>query len=774
MDRLTPQKFLQTCNFKENEVEYRFKGGNKTAIGYIQHYFRSIGWKQSTSESTVYIGTLKGDMNLPKDVRYVSEGQKNTFMSKSRVRPAYMDKDYKISESKETEMKMTKAIFEKLYDVNIIRHRQRITLTHSDLQIDLTAVNELNVATNEKRISHEIELEVKSLKDNIRNIFDLVNTLRHMVSAKYNTLNLYKNMTRQQRFAGPLPFTLVREKFDEGILSCGYSVTDKADGERFHLIINENGHSFLIDRSFNDIRYAGKALRATNTILDGELVDKTFYTFDILFKNGRDLRQMFLIDRLKEMGSIVSTMDTTRMNIALKTKSFYYKNDDTFYRLTNGRAISHKMDSNGHIGNLSNELWKRRKDIFKYELDGLIFTPLLKGYMNPDIYKWKPTDTVDFYIEKQTATKWKLFIAGMDKNNNYSHIPFSGVDGKGTFLVRKGRNMEQVENKIFKDTAVSADVRNGLVVVSKTNAAKYKDKTVIEFKFNKTKGTFVPMKHRSDKTFANGIPTMNDIWNSLKNPITITNIKGSKFRSCIRPFHNEIKKILIKKYTRGARVLDIGFGAGGDIHKYTQAGARRVVGIDIVDNKYPLPANMDFVKVSGDMYNVREVLSKRNLTVSFDVVNVQFAAHYFFRNSSVLENFIKNIMSVLQKNGIVILTMLDGNKVNTLMQKKKRKIGKCGKQHIYELKKTDTKKKEIGQQLQVKLSGTAYFDEPSNEYLVDIEMFLEMMKNKGFFVVKNESFSSYGAQLKTHTRIMCEAEKEYSYLNNVIVLKKVA
>ena len=770
---MTPYKFLNTCNFKENEVEYRFKGGNKTAIGFIQHYFKNAGWKRSTNESVVSIGSLKGDMNLPKDVRYVQEGKKDTFMTKTRVRPAYMDKDYKISESKETPLKMTKAVFTKLYTVNLVRNRNRITLSHSDLQIDLTTVTETNVTTGEKRISHEVELEVKSLKDDTRNIFELVNTMKSMVNAKFNTLNSYKNMVRQQRFAGPLPFTLVREKFDEGVLSCGYSVTDKADGERFHLLTNENGYSFLIDRTFNDIRYVGKAPNTRNTILDGELVGNVFYAFDILFHNGRDIRQMYLVDRLKEMGTVVRSIDTAKMEISLRTKSFYYKNDDTFFRITNGKVMSHKMDSNGHIGNLSNELWKRRKEIFKYELDGLIFTPLLKGYMNTDIYKWKPTDTVDFYIEKETATKWKLFIAGLDRNNNYSHIPFSGVDGKGTFIVRKGRNVEQVENKIFKDSTVSSDVRNGIVTVSKTNAAKYKDKTVIEFKFNKTKGTFVPMKHRSDKTFANGIPTMNDIWNSLKTPITIANIKSSKFRSCIRPFHNEIKKMLIKKYMRGARVLDIGFGAGGDIHKYTQAGARRVVGMDIVDNKYPLPGNMDFVKVSGDMYDVRDILTKKKLVNSFDIVNVQFAAHYFFRNPEVLENFIRNIINVLEKRGTVIMTVLDGNKVNALMQKKKRKIGKCGRQHIYELKKTDTKKKGIGQQLQVKLSGTAYFDEPSNEYLVDIDGFLELMKKRGFAVMKNESFSTYGTQLKSHTKIMCDAEKEYSYLNNVIVLKRM-
>jgi SAM-dependent methyltransferase len=458
----------------------------------------------------------------------------------------------------------------------------------------------------------------------------------------------------------------------------------------------------------------------------------------------------------------------------LKAKTFFYKNDDTFYKISSGKIVPHSMDSEGHIGNVSNEIWKRRADIYKYDLDGLIFTPLLKGYFNKDIFKWKPIDTVDLYIEKVSTTQWKLFIAGISANNVYSNIAFSGIDGKGTFIVKKGRLEERIKNKIFTDTSIPEPLRNGVITVGKQTGIKFKDKCVIEFKYDKLKNTFIPMKERTDKVLSNGIPTINDIWNSFKEPISITNIRTSKFRSCIRPFHNEIKKTLIKQFTRGARVLDIGFGAGGDIHKYTIAGTKSVVGIDIVDKKYPLPPNMSFIKVVGDMYNLREILSKKNAIVSFDVVNIQFAVHYFFRNNEVFSNFFKNIDNALVKDGIIIMTLLDGNKVKTLLGKKTKKIGKCGKQKIYELEQTKNlnQASNFGQKLQVKLAGTAYFEEPSNEYLVNIISFLKHMTTNGYTIVKNASFSTYETQLKSFSKLMCSEEKEYSFLNNVVILKK--
>ena len=109
-------------------------------------------------------------------------------------------------------------------------------------------------------------------------------------------------------FIGPGSITLQREHIQEpkegstvvSVLS-NYTVTDKADGERKLLFINEEGRIYLIDNRFN-VQFTGmKTDEKTiyNSLLDGELVkyDKhghplnLYAAFDIYYVNGRSFRE---------------------------------------------------------------------------------------------------------------------------------------------------------------------------------------------------------------------------------------------------------------------------------------------------------------------------------------------------------------------------------------------------------------------------------------------------------------------------------------------------
>ena len=50
----------------------------------------------------------------------------------------------------------------------------------------------------------------------------------------------------------------------------------------------------------------------------------------------------------------------------------------------------------------------------------------------------------------------------------------------------------------------------------------------------------------------------------------------------LKKFHNDVKRELIKSYAgRARRVLDLACGRGGDLHKWTDAGIKHVVGVDL-------------------------------------------------------------------------------------------------------------------------------------------------------------------------------------------------
>lgn len=763
------EQYLKTCNL-ENEVEFRFRfternlDEQKLTFDILHHIFQPNIYE----ESTVYIGNKikqgNGTVNVPDGLRLVVDKKGETFMTKISVKRAYMDKIFKLSESIETILpKFTKEMYNNHYITKIQRNRKRKSLINKNYRLDLTTVEEFNIETQNERLSYEVELEIYTKNKSIINpIITKISDCLYKYTKNNLRLN-YNNLlnTKSYKFVGPFPRTLIREKFDEGILSCGYSVTDKADGERFHLYINHEKLMFIINRK-KEYKFIGISSNVNNTIIDGELFDNTFYAFDILVNSTKDVRNLFLVQRLEIMGNVINNYKGT---LKIKSKTFYFKMNNKYMKIKNSKITQfHKTGNN--LGILAYELWKSKEKNFKYELDGLIFTPLLKPYYNNEIYKWKPNNTVDLYVRKYSKNGeyfMELQVTGIDNNGRSRHYPFSGVDKKGSFYTDNRGTIEK--NKAYEDN------EKGIIEVNKSTWDKFRDNSVIEFQY--INNVWKPMYERKDKENANFITTFNDVWYALRNPVTLNDIKTGVFRSCIRPFHNEIKTYIINKYMKNMNVLDIGFGAGGDINKYVKAETKSVVALDIVQPKYTLPKFIEFIKVENDMYNVKKLVGSKK----FDVINIQFAAHYFFRNREVLNNFITNLKENIKKNGIVVMTILNGNRVLEMLNGKNEIVRYCDKQVIFKMKIHDSGnssiKQPIGKKLEVSLFGTAYFDKPSNEYIVPIDIFKSMMEPH-FKLIKNKSFEEYSKIYKEHSSIMCDAEKEYSFLNHLLVFKENA
>lgn len=130
-------------------------------------------------------------------------------------------------------------------------------------------------------------------------------------SEKSEFFDTYKKLVRDFKFSGPntvdLELSNVLERdysdyYSSVNIRKGYSVTDKADGERNLLLVNTNGKCYLMNRK-NSVKATGLRIPGfENTILDGEYitVDKSgksislFMVFDIYFMRGEDLRERAL------------------------------------------------------------------------------------------------------------------------------------------------------------------------------------------------------------------------------------------------------------------------------------------------------------------------------------------------------------------------------------------------------------------------------------------------------------------------------------------------
>lgn len=180
----------------------------------------------------------------------------------------------------------------------------------------------------------------------------------------------------------------------------------------------------------------------------------------------------------------------------------------------------------------------------------------------------------------------------------------------------------------------------------------------------------------------------------------------------MREFHNWIKSNLIYTYCsrkafgpnmqeiRAMDVLEISCGKGGDIAKFYHSRVGSYVGFDIdshgiysgsdgalsryQDNKKKFPGwpRMNFLVADGgalltveDQTRALGTMSDQNKKMllnifdrpdfkQYDVINCQFAVHYFFKTDVTLANFVENVKKFLKPSGYLILTTFDAEMVN--------------------------------------------------------------------------------------------------------------
>ena len=751
----------------------------------------------SKSNDSVIFGKpiKKGESN----VRQIIDSKNNKlYQTKiSKRRQDNYDFNIRFSEAEEKSITMDDETWASNYIPTLQRERKRISFTDvTDYwRLDVTYVNTI---TDKELNTYEVELEYLKHSNTIGKdrvtpiVTEILSAIQNSVNimtrkTANDLLKVYATLLEQNpsspSFIGPLPFTLTKDIFDSAKLSCGYSVTEKADGDRKLLFIGPSGHSLFISRTkgkFISYQHVGFLPELENSIFDGEYIENlnTVYLFDTLVYKGKNMRDHPLDHRLKNLNKFQGK-NMSKLNIEVLIKTFYFSEQGQVIKIENGVKTEFVKDKN--LYEISHDIWKNKKT-FKYELDGLIYTPIMAPYFNKGIFKWKESDTIDFYVQFITKTKWQLFISGLDSKNLYTHMPFEGINEDGKSKLKKlggEQGYEKIDNLIFNS---DSDLKTGIIDVSAQNAKKFPNANVIiEFKYSR--GNFIPIRYRLDKKTANNIRAVNDAWESMTKPVTISNIKTGVYRSCTRMYHNAIKNDLIKKFSSQKHVLEIGSGAGGDIAKYKKVQVKSLFGIDIVNVEYDHPKYMNFVKVNNELYNIAEMVKNKTVKI-FDTINCHFALHYFFKSEATFDNFINNLNNTINKNGHFVATFMDGSKINEMLHTNKVTKGKTihkkyNGTSIYKIKKMYKDKENINeldffnQKIEVTLSGTKYFkSQSSTEYIINVDKFVDVLQNNNFKVVFLQSFDKMCKHFPYECSAMNPVEKEFSFMNSFIVVTK--
>lgn len=356
---------------------------------------------------------------------------------------------------------------ERKYDINLFndkynfnknkiqKNKKRISFINKYLSFDFTEYD--------KEYNIEIEI-INSEKYKINelqklivdDIKDFLTTLPKDIYVLHN-VNKYKKYIKQ-----PSP---LKNKDD---IKYKFCVTPKFDGLRCQLYIDNENNVFIISNNLKNVIYTKLNSNVINTLIDGELIDnRIFYAFDLIIYRGDMLLDKCIFERLNILKYDI-TIKNINSEILYEIKKYYF---DDIYK-----------DSKKIIKKEYNYMYNNNKYIVPK--DGLIFIDIKNNYIDSIILKWKKEITFDFKIFKIKSSnkneEWCLKC--YDKNNNYV---------------------------VFKNKEY----------INLNYANNYENGDIVEFKYNKTKDIFIPIKKRDDKELPNFIDIAKDNMECLINPI---------------------------------------------------------------------------------------------------------------------------------------------------------------------------------------------------------------------------------------------------------------
>jgi len=332
------------------------------------------------------------------------------------------------------------------------------------------------------------------------------------------------------------------------------------------------------------------------------------------------------------------------------------------------------------------------------------------------------------------------------------------------------------------------------------------------------------------------------------------NRETSRDLSLLKPllsFHNYWVKnqFLYRRFSGTNSLFEIACGKGGDLHKFAKSKFKLVVGSDInKDNLYNISDGIykrynqlvkkDIIKtnkqkmvflildasqewdkkyinsiddefsqrVAKILFNPNGLIKKSDIkkeekvllnyynkavTDKFNLVSIQFAIHYMFENETSLNNFVKNVNSVLNVNGYFIGTCLDGFLVSEKLKNMNEIKGEINGKTLWKIEKKynefnkDKPLDNIGKKISVYVET---INQLIDEYLVDYELLkyklgqynIKPLNNEDLKTLKLDTssgsfediFNHFSKNKKNNIDEMSPVHKEYSFLNRFFIFKK--
>ena len=641
-------------------------------------------------------------------------------------------------------------------------------------------------------------------KDELTKLIDFINNVRLLFNLQ-TQLNKNRIYSATQLWNNPISMNL------ENIYHIlrDYCVSEKADGERCLVYIDEKGEMSRIHKPFTLHTINSNKLKNKNSnnfgkafsesVLDAEYIKELdlLLIFDVLIHNNQQIwRKPF-----KERYEIVKKWKSTKN---IRIKEFYFP------------------DSKNDIFQLSEKVYNMK---YPYEIDGLIYVPININYEKSHIYKWKPVEetTIDFLIRdlKQTKTKKSicLFVnmsrrifdsKGYKITTEYKKLfPFITNDSPQLPYYFETSPIAEFPIKMVKSV-------NGLEVPC-YDKIPVNDNTIVEFWYDESekeeKNRWKPYRLRLDKTAdylqlakdgkyrgdagPNSWRTAEENYKIIQNPVTKDMIFGKEKlpekyykeekvnkkgrESEVYKFVNLVKRKLYDTYLqKGDTIMELASGRGGDLFKMLKRHPKKIIMVEVdegaikeaqkrwddMSNSNKGNTEIEFIQMDllkPDIKKLEKVVAKN----SVNVIGCQFAFHYFMKDADSINNILEIIRTFLKKDGYFFYTSYDGEIFFNEIKNKDKLIyhDKYG-EILAEIDKKykDKTFKNYGQEIDVYVEKIGL---KHPEYLVN-DKYIAKELGKEFKMVKNEVFN-----WKEWRGELGEEEKEYIELHRYMVFSRM-
>ena len=396
----------------------------------------------------------------------------------------------------------------------IQKNKFRCSCKEGSWNVDLTILFIIDLKTNKSGVFFEVELEFnhksfvskkqtadqaiidfKKYSEIITSIIECDKMDNIEMEIRYSISNQVKTLGRPDL---------------SNIVFSRYAVTDKADGERAFIYVDKKKSVYQINPNniiLDKILIARNTnIQVSNILIDGELIvidgKPEYLGFDAIFFDGKDLRNYNLPTRLNQLKKAVVCLNKVVSKIQFKMKAFYM--DNVFVN--------------------AGRVWNERAKLFKYNLDGLIFTPVRGAYMgNLANLKWKDKHSIDIRIMYNGKTNFTEFHSASGYRGKNVYV--DRVTGKEYFPNRVSTNNSQYKKLGLVNSYGVLGIDGRLT----TDTFLKNMVDIIEVEFDIENGKWVYLRKRDDKEKPNAYRTVLGVLDAIIDNVTIEELSKLKF-----------------------------------------------------------------------------------------------------------------------------------------------------------------------------------------------------------------------------------------------------